>query len=67
MPTGEREGIAEMATKTGTPAVQERPVAVKLPPPSGRPDGKGLESITKGEGAPDVPRVFVPDLTKPQQ
>lgn len=53
-----------MATDTQKPAVQERPVAVKLPPLSGRPEGKGLESITRGEGEPEVRRVLVPDLTK---
>jgi len=67
MTTRERKGITEMATNTGTPAVQERPVVVKLPPPSGRPEGKGLESITKGEGEPGLRRVIVPDLTKAQR
>lgn len=56
-----------MATNVGKPVVQERPVDVKLPPPSGRPDGKGLESITRGEGEPAVKQVLVPDLTKGKQ
>lgn len=56
-----------MATNAGKPTVQERPVDVKLPPPSGRPDGKGLESITRGEGEPTIKRVLVSDLTKGKQ
>jgi hypothetical protein len=52
-----------MATNTSKPTMEGRHTVVKFPPPSGRPSGKGLESITRGGGEPTVKRVLVPDLT----
>lgn len=56
MATREREGNVTMTT-TVSKLAAKRPSGSKLPPASGRPTGKGLESITRGEEAQSVKRV----------